>query len=81
MLRNIDDISSIFCVSGYHDTIFAKENRFLEKLEKITKYRRYIGKLPIYQTQKCRLVKKLKNTHKLTDILAFIVDISPIYRR
>ena len=59
MLRNIDDISSIFRVSGHLNTIFVNENRFLEKSEKIAQYRRYIGNLPIYPTQKCRLMKKI----------------------
>ena len=35
MSRNIDDILSIFRVSGHLYTIFANENRFLEKSEKI----------------------------------------------
>ena len=39
MSRNIDDISSIFRVSGHPDKIFAKENRFLKKSEKIAQYR------------------------------------------
>ena len=34
MSRNINDISSIFQVSGHPDMIFANENRFLEKFEK-----------------------------------------------
>ena len=47
MSRNIDDISSIFRVSGHPDTIFAKENCFLEKSEKIAQYRRYIADISI----------------------------------
>ena len=74
MLRNIDDISSIFWVSGHPDTIFANESRFLEKLEKIAQYRRYIGNLPIYPTQiehKNACLRKIKKkTQK-----------QPIYRR
>ena len=73
MSRNIDNISSIFRVSGHPDTIFANESRFLEKLEKISQYRRYIGNLPIYPTQiehkNAGLRKILKKTQKL-----------PIYR-
>ena len=51
MSRNIDDISSIFLVSGHPDTIFANESRFFKKSKKIAQYRRYIGNLPIYPTQ------------------------------
>ena len=42
MLRNIEDISSIFLVSGYPDMIFENESHFLEKSEKIAQYRQYV---------------------------------------
>ena len=70
MSQNIDDISSIFRVSDHPDMIFANESRFLEKSKKIAQYHRYIGNLPIYPTQKCRLVKKFKKKKN-----------RPIYRR
>ena len=82
MSRNIDDISSIFRVSGHPDTIFANESRFLEKSEKSAQYRRYIGKLPIYLTQKMQACEKIKKkTNKLADISEYIANISSIYRR
>ena len=47
MSRNIDDISSIFWVSGHPNTIFANESRFMEKSEKIAQYRRYIADISV----------------------------------
>ena len=75
-VKNCREISSIFRVSGHPDKIFANENRFLEKSEKITQNRRYISNLPIYSTQKYKLMKKLKKTSKLADISAIYADIS-----
>ena len=76
MSRNIDDISSIFWVSGHPDTNFAKENRFLEKSEKIAyilvNYQ-YIRHKSDTKIQAC---EKIKIKHKLADISTFIVDIS-----
>ena len=77
MSQNIDDISLIFRVSGHPDTIFANESRFLEKLEKITQYRRYISKLPIYPTQKMQACEKIKKKKKNWPIYCHIL---PIYR-
>ena len=71
MSRNIDNISSIFRVSGHPDTIFTNESRFLGKSEKIAQYWRYIVDISVIylyirhkSDTKCRLRKKLeKNTN------------------
>ena len=49
MLRNIDDIPSIFRVSVHSDTILSNDSRLGEMLEKIELYRRYIADISVTQ--------------------------------
>ena len=85
MSRYIDDISSIFRVSGLLDTKLANESRMKEKSENFGQYRRYIADiLVIYQyigqyiIYKCNAWNKTQNFTILANISVDIDDISPI---